>query len=147
MSIIHGSRGLIYFVHEWKPRFNESALLSDPKMLSAVTAINRQIIELAPVLNDPTIKDAASVTSDNTNVPIAIMVKKHEGATHLFAAAMREGRTNATFTVHGLKGERTVEVLGENRTIICKDGVFKDSFEPWDVHLYRIKKTLGKTQG
>ncbi|MHC4676928.1 MAG: hypothetical protein ACYTBZ_30970, partial [Planctomycetota bacterium] len=43
MSIVHGSMGLIYFVHEWEPTFNESALLSDAEMLSAVTAINRQI--------------------------------------------------------------------------------------------------------
>lgn len=33
MSLIHGSMGLIYFVHEWTPKFNESALLSDPDML------------------------------------------------------------------------------------------------------------------
>src|SRR5208283_2414379 len=55
MSLIHGSRGLIYFVHEWKPRFNESALLGDPEMLAAVTALNRQIARLAPVLNSPTV--------------------------------------------------------------------------------------------
>jgi len=47
MSIIHGSKGLIYFVHEWQPKFNESALLSDPEMLAAVTKINRRIAELA----------------------------------------------------------------------------------------------------
>ena len=137
MSIIHGSMGLIYFVHEWEPRFNESALLSDRQMLSAVAAINRQIMALAPVLNSPTIKDAVSVSSNNKNVPIAIMVKKHEGAIYLFAVGMREGRTNAIFTVHELAGDRTVEVLGENRVIISKDGVFKDTFKPWAVHLYR----------
>ena len=76
MSIIHGSMGLIYFVHEWEPRFNESALLSDPAMLSAVTAINRQIIALAPVLNSATIKDGACVSSDNKDVPVAVMMKR-----------------------------------------------------------------------
>ena len=147
MSIIHGSMGLIYFVHEWEPRFNESALLSEPEMLSTVTAINRQIMELAPVLNSPTIKDAVSVSSDNKNVPVAIMVKKHEGAIYLFAVAMEEGQTNAEFAVHDLPEAKTVEVLGENRTIASKDGVFEDSFGAWDVHLYRIKKALGETQG
>jgi len=138
MSIIHGSMGLIYFVHEWEPRFNESALLSDGQMLSAVTAINRRIIELAPVLNSPTVKGAVSVSSENKDVPVAVMAKRHEGATYLFAVGMRDGKTNAKFTVRGLEGKRTVEVLGEERTIISKDGVFKDSFEAWDVHLYRI---------
>lgn len=53
MALIHGARGLIYFVHEWKPRFNESALLDDPEMLAAVTRINRQIHALALVFNAP----------------------------------------------------------------------------------------------
>ena len=140
MSIIHGSMGLIYFVHEWQPKFNESALLSDPAMLSAVTAINRQIIELAPVLNSQTVKDAASASSDNKDVPIAVMAKKHEGLTYLFAAGMRDGAANVTFTVQGLKGEIVVDVLGEKRIITSKNSVFKDSFGAWDVHLYRIKE-------
>src|SRR4029450_8267415 len=32
MAIIHGSRGLIYFVHQFKPSFKEAALLDDPQM-------------------------------------------------------------------------------------------------------------------
>jgi hypothetical protein len=138
MSIIHGSMGLIYFVHEWQPRFNESALLSDPQMLSAVTEINRQIIRLAPVLNSPTVRDTVSISSENEDVPVAVMAKSHQNVTYLFAVGMRNGRTNTTFTVHGLTEEKDVEVLGESRTIISENGVFKDGFEPWDVHLYRI---------
>lgn len=141
MSIIHGSMGLIYFVHEWKPRFNESALLSDPQMLSAVTAINRQIIRLAPVLNSPTLAKAVSVLSENAGVPVAIMAKKHMGAVYIFAVGMRKGETTVTFTVSGLTGEKNVEVLGEDRSILSSDGVFKDRFEAWDVHLYRVTES------
>jgi len=139
MSLIHGSMGLIYFVHEWQPRFDEAALLHDPEMLSAVTAINRQITELAPVLNSPTIENVTNVSSSNESVPVAIMVKKHDGKTYLFAVAMRGDKTTATFTPQLTKGIKTVEVIGENRTIPVNDGVFKDNFEAWDVHLYRTK--------
>ena len=138
MSIIHGSMGLIYFVHEWQPRFNESALLSDPEMLDAVTAINVQISQLGPVLNSRTVIDGVNVTTDNADVPVASMMKKHKAVTYIFAVGMRDGRTIAIFSVQNLKGEDTVEVIGENRTILSKDGVFQDKFEPWDVHLYRI---------
>jgi hypothetical protein len=141
MSIIHGSMGLIYFVHEWKPKFNESALLSDPQMLSAVTAINRRIIGLAPVLNSPTLKGAARVSSDNEDVPVAVMIKRYGGAVYIFAVGMRNGETAAKFTVNDLAGERKVEVLGENREILSKNGVFKDKFDAWDVHLYRITES------
>jgi hypothetical protein len=112
-------------------------------MLSAVTEINKQINTLAPVLNSPTIDAGVSVSSENEDVPVAVMAKKYKGARYLFAVGMRNGSTKATFTAPALKGKRTVEVLGENRTILSKDGVFSDTFEAWDVHLYRIedKKT------
>ncbi len=140
MSIIHGSMGLIYFVHEWEPKFNESALLSDPEMLSAVTAINRQVTQLAPVLNSATVQGVVSVSSDNKSVPVAIMAKRYGQATHIFAVSMRPGGTDATFTVRDLQGQKTVEVLGEDRAIISRGGVFRDRFDSWDVHLYRIER-------
>jgi len=143
MSLIHGSRGLIYFVHEWKPRFNESALLSDPEMLAAVTAINRQIHRLAPVLNRPTVADAVKVVSENNVVPIAVMAKRTSDALYLFTAAMRDGKTTATFTVRGLTGHPKVEVLDENRTVRSEDGIFRDDFQSWDVHIYRIALASG----
>jgi hypothetical protein len=139
MSLIHGSMGLIYFVHEWQPKFNESALLSDSEMLTAITQINHQIHELAPVLNSPTVPDGATAVPEDSSVPIAVMVKQREGATYLFAVAMRDGRTRARFMARGLSGDRPVEVLGESRKLTAHDGSFDDDFTPWDVHLYRIR--------
>jgi hypothetical protein len=138
MSIIHGSMGLIYFVHEWQPKFDESALLSDPEMLAAVSRTNHQIGELAPVLNGPTVADGAKAASSNTNVPVATMVKRYKGGVYLFAVAMRDGQTRTRFSVPGLSGQKGVEVLGEDRTLESKDGAFEDDFKSWDVHLYRI---------
>ena len=74
MSLIHGSRGLIYFVHQFKPSFREAALLDDPQMLAAATALNRHITALAPVLNSPTIPDSLKVEPSAPSVPIATMV-------------------------------------------------------------------------
>ena len=139
MSLIHGSMGLIYFVHEWQPKFDEAALLHDPEMLRAVTAINRQITELAPVLNSPTVSEAVQVSSVEPQVPVATMLKQHEGATYLFAVAMRSGDTTATFTLKGLAGDKAVEVLGEDRSLTARGGVFSDAFKSWAVHCYRIK--------
>ena len=144
MSIIHGSTGLVYFVHEWVPKFNESALLSDAEMLAAVTAMNKQIASLAPVLNSPTVPDAAAVSSENKDVPVDLMAKTYDGSTYLFAVGMRKGETAATFTVKNKKGQQTVEVLGENRTLSAKDGAFTDRFQPYAVHLYRIGADASK---
>jgi hypothetical protein len=141
MSLIHGSQGLIYFVHQFKPVFREAALLDDPEMLGAVTALNRQITELAPVLKSPSQPSVVTVKCDNAAVPVATMVKTFAGATYLFAAAMREGTTAATFTLPS-KTAAEVEVLGESRALQATDRVFTDRFGSWDVHLYRVKNQL-----
>jgi hypothetical protein len=68
------------------------------------------------------------------------MAKQKDGALYLFAAGMRGGKTKATFRVRNLSGERRVEVLDENRTVVAMDGAFTDEFAPWEVHLYRVEK-------
>jgi ferric-dicitrate binding protein FerR (iron transport regulator) len=137
MSLIHGANGIVYFCHAWTPvGEDDAALLHDPNMLAAVTDINRQITSLAPVLNSPTVSDGATAISSNTAVPIDVMVKKHSGATYIFAVAMRDGATTATFTVSA--GDK-VEVLGENRSLVVSGGKFTDGFESYGVHLYNLQ--------
>ena len=138
MSLIHGSTGLVYFCHQFEPNFIEAALLADPEMSEAVKAINTQILELAPVLNSPTVADGATVQSADANVPVAAMVKQYGGATYLFAVGMRNAPTRATFEVKGLPAQARAEVLGEDRTADVRDGRFADDFAAYDVHLYRI---------
>ena len=138
MSLIRGSKGIIYFVHEFKPKFNEHAMLDDPEMLAGVTALNARIRELAPVLNSPDIS-GASVKSSEASVPVDIMVKRYKGETYLFAAGMRDGKTRASFSLKDASG-KTAEVIGENRSIPVRQGKFEDDFEGYGVHLYRIHK-------
>jgi hypothetical protein len=139
MSIVRGSRGIIYFVHQFKPGFIEAGLLADAEMLAEVTAVNRQIQELAPVLNSPTLTDCCAVTSSNADVPVETVVKRHDGAVYMFAVGMRDGTTTARFDVAAVPAASRVEVLGEDRTIEVRGGAFEDRFELWDAHLYRIR--------
>jgi hypothetical protein len=138
MALVHGSRGLIYFVHQFKPKFNEHALLDDPVMLAEVTRTNRQIQELAPVLNSPTLTETVQVHSSSTQVPIDVMVKHHAGALYLFTVGMRNGQAQGTFHLNDLTKNATAEVLGEGRSLPVREGRFTDDFRPYDVHLYRI---------
>lgn len=138
MALVHGSRGLIWFVHEWKPKFNEHAVLDDPEMLAAVTALNGQIRDLAPVLNAPPAEGVA-VASSAADVPVAATARRHGGALYVFAVAMRGGATTATLTAPGVREGAAVEVLGEGRGLEVKGGTFEDRFEPYGVHLYRIQ--------
>jgi hypothetical protein len=139
MSLIHGSRGLIYFVHEFRPRFNEHALLDDRAMLAAVTAINRQIQDLAPVINGTDVTKAVSVRSARSDVPIDLMSRRRGKTTYIFAVGMRNGATNGTFEVRGLPDVASALVLGEGRRIKVEHGRFDDDFKPFGVHLYEIR--------
>ncbi|MCX7014748.1 MAG: hypothetical protein NTW86_19740, partial [Candidatus Sumerlaeota bacterium] len=150
MSLIHGSRGLIYFVHEFAPRFNEHALLDDPEMLAAVTSINREIHDLAPVLNSPSLLDEAGILnrpglfhdatagSSASDVPVDMMAKRHDGDLCIFAVNMRNEPTQATFTVSGVMRTASIEVLNESRTLSLQANRFSDDFAPYAVHLYRL---------
>ncbi|MGE3818061.1 MAG: hypothetical protein AB7I30_01375 [Isosphaeraceae bacterium] len=139
MSIIHGSRGIIYFVHQFKPTFNEHALLDDPEMLAAVTALNRQIRELAPVLNAPEPAEKATARSSNPDVPVDVMTRRLDGTTHVYAVGMRNAATSAEFEVPGLPAKATAEVIGEGRSLPVVNGRFRDEFPPYAVHLYAIR--------
>jgi len=138
MALIHGARGIDYFVHQFKPQFNEHALLDNPDMLAAVTAVNRQVAALAPVLNSPPVVDGVVIESTNPRTPVHAIVKRKAGATYVFSAALYGEETNATFRVQGLAGNRTAEAIGEDRTLRVQDGVFSDAFTGNGVHLYRI---------
>jgi hypothetical protein len=129
---------LIYFVHQFKPSFKEAALLDDPEMLAAVTAINQQIHRLAPVLNSPSITNGITVKSSDAAAPIAWMLKHQGDAAYLFAVNMRNRPARGSFSGGELSAGATAEVLGESREFKVDSGEFADDFKPYEVHIYRI---------
>ncbi|MDD2381132.1 MAG: hypothetical protein WCY58_13300 [Mariniphaga sp.] len=136
MAIIHGAGGIGYFCHSFHPNTVANALLRDEEMIAGVKAINQQVTQLARVINTPNTSGFAMVSSSNPAVPIDIMTKNDDGVNYLFSVAMRPGKSTAEFRVSA--GEE-VEVLGENRTIQIKNGIFTDTFSDYDVHLYKVK--------
>ncbi len=140
MSLVHGSHGIIYFVHQWQPKFIEAGLLADKEMAAAVKTINSQIHDLAPVLNSPKLSEnPINVEWTPQQSQIAIMSRSYKGNLYLFAVAMRAIKTKATFRIL-TPVTPSVEVLYENRSINIKNGAFEDDFEPYAVHLYKIKE-------
>ena len=139
MSLVRGSTGIIYFCHQFKPNSIEAGLLADADMLAGVTAVNKQIQELASVLNSPTIVERVSVESSVPELPVETLVKQQGRDLYVFAVGMRGGETTASFQIAGLGGNQKAEVLGEGRSVAVTAGRFADRFAPWDVHLYRIR--------
>jgi len=142
MAIIHGSRGFIYFVHEFKPQFNEHALLDDPEMLKAVTELNAEVTRLAPVIHGAPVPLGVAIQEpkdDRPPKPVAAMARQLRRETYVFAVGMRNAPATATFALPRAGARAVAEVLGESRTIPLQDGRFTDRFAPYEVHLYRIR--------
>lgn len=141
MSIVHGSRGLIYFVHQFKPSFREAALLDDPEMLRTVTQLNREIQELAPVINSPEPRARASAEVSQKGGRVALMSRIHRGSLYVFAVEMTGQSHNATIRLPDGFDLKPIQVLGEDRTVQWDEGkdAFSDEFSPWAVHLYKVQ--------
>ncbi len=140
MSIINGSRGIIYFVHEFKPEFCSRVLLKDSDLYKGVSQINAGIHELAPAINSLAPAAEIEVVSSNLEIPLATLAKRAGGTDYLFTAAMREGVTTGQFKLKNPVLYTSVEVLEESRTLNIVEGAFSDEFKDYGVHLYRFKK-------
>ncbi len=140
MSIIHGSRGITYYAHGQGSSGDDSedALVSDKEMMAALKEINAQVRALAPVINSPTVAGGAAATASEGG-QVDCLLKKHGGATYLFAVNMRSSKTTGSFRGKALPDGK-IEVIGEGRTLEAKDGAFQDDFGPYEVHLYKIAR-------
>jgi hypothetical protein len=142
MSIIHGSMGIGYFCHQFKPVEDAAAPLHDAETRRALAAINAEVTSLARVLNSPPVGNGVAVSSSNPDSPIETMLKRHDGETYLFAMGARPGgETTARFELRDC-GDLIATVLGESRTIQVTGGVFQDRFTDYQVHLYRVSFDL-----
>jgi len=135
MALIHGAKGIVYFVHEFEPHFREDAIFRYPDIVEELTSTNRLIKSLAQVLNSPTISGTAQVHSTSR---IDTLVKVIGNATYIFAVAMQNSPSVVRIEV-GDDHKTYARVIGENRNLAVADGSFEDRFEGYGVHLYEIK--------
>ncbi len=138
LSLIHGANGIAYFVDTWQPSFREDGIFADATMTAAVTALNKQIKMLAPVLNSADIPNLVGVTSSDASAPIDLMVKASGQTLYVFAAISRAGTATGSFTIAGMSGGATATVVGETRTLKVAAGKFSDVFAANDAHIYEI---------
>jgi hypothetical protein len=91
------------------------------------------------VLNSPAAPGGVAVRSSSADAPVEATARHHGRAVYVFAVAMRGGKATATFTVPGMKGRARAEAIDEGRALEVRDGVFRDAFGPWGVHLYKVE--------
>lgn len=152
-GIIHGARGIVYFNHSFGGSAVSQHALREPayaETLAAVKRINEQITQLAPVLNAPIVtgilKGASPAVTGGvkttsgvyTTKTTDLLLKFHDGHIYVLAGSATPAKHTTRFSLPCV-GDATAVVLGEERTIAVKGGVFEDVFEDGNaVHLYRL---------
>jgi hypothetical protein len=135
LALTHGAAGIQYFCHRFSPTFSETDCLDDKPTATALPEINRQVRELARVLNTPSVGNGITVKSDK---PIDVMLKRQGDVTYLFAVQVQNISTKVMFQLERFPATASAEVLGENRTLEVKNGMLADDFGAYAVHLYKI---------
>lgn len=139
MSLIKGSRGIIYFVHQFEPTFKEASLLEDEELLPAVTKLNQQILRLAPVLNSPTIEDAAAVEAAQPDAPLALMCKRHDGSLYLFVANLGSAPQAARLRLLQPPAPAArAESIDDGQTVAITDASLSIELGGYGIGLYRV---------
>jgi hypothetical protein len=121
-AIAAGSRGIVYFVHQFEPKFVEASLLEDPELLAAVTALNREVSALAPLLNAETVDGEITVETDPPGAPLVVLHKRRGTEALVLACTVRRSDRPIRFRL-----SRPAELLAEERL----DG--------FDVRRYRLR--------
>lgn len=133
MALIHGAKGIAYFVHEFAP-FREDAIFRYPEIVEEVKRTNVMIALLAPVLNSPDVTGKVTIQS---TAPIAAMVKQHDNVLYVFAVGMTSAPARSRISVAGIN-RAEADVMGENRSAPISQGVMEEFFTGYGVHIYAI---------
>jgi hypothetical protein len=148
MSIVHGSRGIIYFIHGKTQfsRFDPRALLQpeNAESLAALTKINVELKTLGEVIHLPPVSGVVTLEDVLGASPVDYSVRVSAGQIHVFAVGMRGEHTQKRFRT-SIASKGFVTVIGENRVLPLQSGSFSDEFDGYEVHLYRIE--TGTTAG
>lgn len=138
MSLIHGSRGIIYFVHQFKPVFREASVLEDPPLLQAMTDVNNQITQLAPILNSPDLPIRMKYRAEGSAT--AAMAKKRGDSIYIFAVEMEGRQSWPTFMLGNERGDYRVEALDSGCKIQAVNGIFEEdiALKAREVRIYKL---------
>lgn len=143
LSIIHGATGMTYYTYGGHG--DNHGATHDAKVWANLKRIAGELAQLQDVLveRDPGMKVSTRVTAgperDALGYPsISVMVRRHAGATCLFAASSSAETVKARLTLPGLG--REAEVLFEGRTVAPRAGSLEDTFAPYAVHVYRWRE-------
>ncbi len=134
LAIVSGAKGILYFSRR---------VLKLPSRWTALKKLVTELKDMSPVFLSPTSQLSVSVIGGDK---ISLLLKKHGDVYYLLAVNRDKPFAEVTFTFP-FKASK-VKVRYENRELQIKNQKLKDTFSPYEVHVYEItpKKRNGKNR-
>jgi hypothetical protein len=140
-AIINGARNLAFYGGHSPACWNGVDSLSgwnwtfwNDTLAGLIHEINARSA-IAPALVNP-----GSTRVLATDDPAVQVISRRGAGRDLWVIAAANGEGTRTVTIRGLPaGARDATVYSEGRTIAATGGSFVDTFERWDVHVYRFR--------
>ena len=134
LHAIHGYKFYGYFCYGTS-YFAPGAMPRDAKLWSSTRALNSEMISFSQlILGESEFKPIASNIKTEAFEAAEKMV---DGKRYVVAVNGSYDKLSVKIKVNGKSAE---ELSGSPRTIRAKDGFIPDSFQPFDVHIYRINE-------
>ena len=133
-AIIHGANGILYWGTSYTPQPSEfwtnlKKVVSELSSLQKVLAAEPCQIELGKRYHE---------TGHSIDAGVEILTKKFDNSLYLITANADKNPVKITLT--GLPSFERAIIIGENRSLKIINGELTDSYEPFDVHIYRLDK-------
>ncbi|MFA6715088.1 MAG: beta-galactosidase [Victivallaceae bacterium] len=135
LALNHGVKGLIYFAHNRLATLSNSKRLT-PQLWDSMKALNAETKEMAlPYLAG---KDLKGVNTPVKALDIA--VKQYGKSIFVIAVNTLPKTFDAVVNISAVVGKKQnkAAVKFESREISVDNGILKDSFQPYGVHVYVI---------
>ncbi len=143
MSIIGGARGILYFVHQFKPRFVEASWFEDPALSAAMGRINAEVQGLARIINLPAAQDVADVSlmgedgRGNRAEKLSFTARRDGCATYVMVASLVNTPTKLAIRLNFKDNISRIAVENESKILPTVNGRFVDDLPPYGARIYK----------
>ena len=144
-SLIHGGHGITWYtyggtVEPERTKFTYGVTTSRERWTN-MTNLATRISSLAPVFvertgaqpPEPAVEKGPKLDPLG-NASVSCLLKRHAGKAYLFTVNSAPEPVEAAFRLEGVASDG--EVLWEDRRVALRDGVLRDRFAPFAVHVY-----------
>lgn len=135
-AIACGADGIIYFAHEFAPKFVEAGLLAHDDVRAEVAKINREVLESAAVLNSPQLRDLVTINGGDVE-HVAVRAHRHKGSIYLFVASLQNQPSTVQLKIKGTRSGK-VHALDDRNAPQLRGGSLKLELGPYGLARYRV---------